>query len=172
MPASTSSNTSVAVSGPAVWAPESTSRNASMERASSPPEATRLSGSSGETGVRCEEESHPIAGVILDVFADFHGDGCVRHGEQPQPFLDRSRERLGGGPTGPAHVGRSDAFDVQPGATLLVELGSSLLVRLEFAQPVLGFGVVRHDRSEIVAVLASQVRKELATFTHGIEALG
>ncbi len=55
---------------------------------------------------------------------------------------------------------------------MLVELGSSLLVRLEFAQPVLGVGVVGHDRSEVVAVLASQVRKELATFTHGIEALG
>ncbi len=94
MPASTSSNTRV-VGRAAV----STSRSASIDRASSPPEATFVSGSGGAPGLAARRNAHVVARVV----ADRDLDAGLGHRQLPQVGLGGRGQRRRGRPPGRAH---------------------------------------------------------------------
>ena len=110
MPASTSSNTSVRAGSSR--SSLSTSRRASIARASSPPEATLVSGCSGVPGLAAKQELDAVAGVVVVVLADLDADRGVRQRQLAQALRD-GRGQLGrgarGGPRPTASAARRSA---------------------------------------------------------------
>src|SRR5918996_520006 len=161
MPASTSSNTRVG--GAAV----STRRNASMVRASSPPEATLASGSGGVPGLAASRSSTSSPGSSPPTTTSTSALGMASSARWDCTSAASCGAAARRGGAAPRRFGLAGAAGAEAG----IELGGPAVVVLELDQPgpeVLALGQHIGQR---FAVLAAQVVQQLAALAHLLQPL-
>ena len=169
MPASTSSNTSVE---PGVAPPVSVSRSANIVRASSPPDATRVSGSSGDPGLAANRNVTWSPGSSASCWPTCTAISACGMRQLAQRRLHGRGQLRCRVPAGLPDRLRRGEFVGERQVPLCVERRGPGIELLQFVESFLRLGVECHDGAEIVAVLATQVLQQLPTFADRLEAFG
>ena len=175
MPASTSSNTSVRAASPlrraCPSAALSTRRRASIDRASSPPDATFVSGCSGEPGLaasrNCTRSPGSSSGRRRPGRPPWHEGGP---GPRRRSVTAAARRGAAGSTGGTDRRGRRP-LGAQRRRPVGIEGRRPLLEALELGQPVGGAAPVADHLGEVVAVLATEVVEQLAAPAHLLQPL-
>ena len=137
----------------------STSRRASIVRASSPPLATRDSGSIGNPGLAAMRKVTSSPGVI-GANRDVHLG--VRHRQRTHHVAHGRRKVRSTRPANCRHVLRRTTFGGNSQRALLFQRGNPLLVALQLCQPLLRLRLKADHVGQRVAVLATQVAQQLS----------